>query len=53
MSVYASSLDADHPEIYTAYDLWRMFNFVALAEAMRQRGDMHFIDLLNKVCVGN
>ena len=52
MPVYASSLDADHPESYIANDLWRMFSFPELTEVMRQR-DRHFIDLLNKVRVGN
>ena len=53
VSVYASSLDADHPESYIANDLWRMFSFAELTEVMRQKEHKHFIDILNKVCVGN
>ena len=53
MPVYASSLDADHPESCIANDLWRMFSFAELTEVMRQKEDKHFIDILNKVCVGN
>ena len=53
MPVYVSSLDVDHPESYSANDLWRMFSFAELKEVMRQRGDKHFLDILNKVCVGN
>ena len=53
MPVYASSLDADQPESYIANDLWRMFIFPELTGVMRQRGDRHFIDLLNKVRVEN
>ena len=30
-----------------------MFSFAELTKVMRQRGDKHFIDLLNKVCVRN
>ena len=52
MLVYASSLDADHPESYIANDLWRMFSFAELTEVMRQRRDEHLIDFLNKIRVG-
>ena len=53
MSVYASSLDEDHPESYIANYLWRLFSFAELTEVMKPRGDKHFIDILNKVCVRN
>ena len=51
MPVYASSLDADHPESYIANDLWRMFSFVELTEDMHQKRDKHFIEFLKKVRV--
>ena len=53
MLVYASSLDGDYPESYIANDLWRLFNFAELTEIIQQRGDKHFIDILNKLRVGN
>ena len=52
MPVYASSLDADHPESYVANDLWKMFSFAELIEFIRERREKHFIDPLNKVRVG-
>ena len=51
--VYASSRDADQKKSYLANDLWSMFSFVELIEFMRQRGEKHFIKLLNKVRVTN
>ena len=51
--VYASSLDKDHPESYIANDLWRLFSFAEFTEVMLQRVDRHFIEILNKVRVGN
>ena len=53
ISVYASSLNEDHLENYIANDLWILSSFAELTEVMRQRGDKHFIDILNKVHVGN
>ena len=53
MLVYASSLDGDYPGSYIANDLWRLFNFAELTEIIQQRGDKHFIDILNKLRVGN
>ena len=50
---YVSSLDEDYPEIYIANDLWRLFSFAELTEVMQQKGDKNFIDILNKVHVGN
>ena len=50
---YVSSLDEDYPESYIANDLWRLFSFAELTEVMQQKGDKNFIDILNKVCVGN
>ena len=51
--VYASSRDADQTKSYIEDDLWIMFSFVELIEFMRQRGEKHFIKLLNKVRVTN
>ena len=53
MPVYASIIDQDYPESYNADYLRGVFNFVELTEVMWQRGSKHFINLLNKVCVGN
>ena len=40
-------------ERHLGLHLWRMFQFAELTEVMRQRGDTKFIDLLNKMRVGN
>ena len=34
-------------------DLWNIFKFAELTEVMTQRGDMEFIEFLNKIRVGN
>ena len=36
-----------------AFNLWRLFQFTELTEAIRQRVDVEFIDLLTKIHVGN
>ena len=51
--VYSNGLDEDHLESYIANDLWRLFSFAELIEVMWQSGDKNFIDILNKVRVGN
>ena len=40
-------------ERHLGLHLWRMFQFAELTEVMRQRGDTKFIDLLNKMRLGN
>ena len=50
---YVISLDEDYPESYIANNLWRLFSFAELTEVMQQKGDKNFIDILNKVRVGN
>ena len=34
-------------------DLWRIFCIAKLTEVMRQREDLQFIQILNKICEGN
>ena len=45
----------DHESItgFLNLDLWNIFKFAELTEVMRQRGDMEFIEFLNKIRVGN
>ena len=50
MLLYASSLDEDHQK---SLDLWRLISFAELTEVMRQRGDKHFIVILNTIRVRN
>ena len=50
MLIYATSLDEDHPK---KFDLWRLISFAELTEVMWQRGDKHFIVILNKIRVRN
>ena len=51
--VYVTADGCDSLEKHLALNLWRMFQFAELTEVMRQRGDVKFIDLLNKIRVGN
>ena len=51
--VYATANGCDSLERYLSLNLWRMLQFAELTEVMRQRGDTKFIDLLNKIRVGN
>ena len=48
-SIYAEYKDA----MLNIFPLWRLFKIAELTEIMRQKGDTTFIDLLNKVRVGN
>ena len=50
MLIYPTSLDEDHPK---KFDLWRLISFAELTEVMWQRGDKHFIVILNKIRVRN
>ena len=52
-SVYATVDSCDSLEGHLALNLWRMLQFAELTEVMRQRGGTKFIDLLNKIRVGN
>ena len=36
-----------------SYNLWSMFSLIKLTEVMRQKDDLEFIQLLNKIRVGN
>uniref|UniRef100_A0A7M5V9S6 ATP-dependent DNA helicase n=2 Tax=Clytia hemisphaerica TaxID=252671 RepID=A0A7M5V9S6_9CNID len=38
-------------ELY-GFELWRSFQMAELTEVMRQRDDIHFVDLLNQIRVG-
>ena len=51
--VYVTADGCDSLEKHLALNLWRMFQFAELTEVMRQRGDVKFIDLLNKIRVVN
>ena len=51
--VYATADGCDSLERHLSLNLWRMLQFAELTEVMRQRGDTKFIDLLNKIRVGN
>ena len=51
--VYATVDSCDSLQRHLALNLWRMFQFAELTEVMKQRGDTKFIDLLNKIRVGN
>ena len=47
--IYAQYKDA----LLNISPLWRLFKIAEFTEVMRQKGDTTFIDLLNKVRVGN
>ena len=47
--IYAEYKDA----LLNISPLWRLFRMAELTEVMRQKGDTIFIDLLNKVQIGN
>ena len=51
--ICAASLDFEHPTSYAIKYLWEMFKFVELDEVMRQREDKFFVDVLNKIRVGD
>ena len=51
--VYVTVDDCDSLERHLALNLWHVFQFAELTEVMRQRGDAKFIELLNKIRVGN
>ena len=53
MFLYVTVDGCDSLERHLALNLWRMFEFAELTEVMRQRGATKFIDLLNKIRVGN
>ena len=51
--ICAASLDFEHPTSYAIKYLWEMFKFVELDEVMRQKEDKFFVDVLNKIRVGD
>ena len=51
--VYAALLDFEHPTIYVIEDLQELFKVAELNKVMRQKEDKFFIDVLNKIRVGN
>ena len=51
--VYAVVDSCDSLERHVTLNLWHMFQFAELIEVVRQRSDTKFIDLLNKIRVGN
>ena len=51
--VYATVDSCDSLERHVMLNLWHMFQFTELTEVVRQRSDTKFIDLLNKIRVGN
>ena len=51
--IYALIDDHERIEGFLSLDLWNIFKFVELTEVMRQRGDIEFIEFLNKIRVGN
>ena len=46
-------LTDDRLEKLQSYELWQMFKLIELTEIMRQKDDIEFIELLNKVRIGN
>ena len=50
--IYALIDDHERIEGFLSLDLWNIFKFVELTEVMRQRGDIEFIEFLNKIRVG-
>ena len=45
---------SDHSiERLLSNELWRLFKLAELTEIMRQKDDLEFIELLNKIRVGN
>ena len=46
-------LKDDRLETLASYNLWSMFSLIELTEVMRQKDDLDFIQLLNKIRVGN
>ena len=51
--VYATVDSCDSLERHLALNICHMFQFAELTEVVRQRGHTKFIDLLNKIRVGN
>ena len=51
--VYANANGCDSLQRHLSLNLWRMFQFAELTEVMKQRSETKFIDLLNKIRVGN
>ena len=51
--ICAALLDFEHPTSYAIKYLWEMFKFVKLDEVMRQKEDKFFVDVLNKIRVGD
>ena len=47
------SVSDDSIQSLISYDLWRLFQLAELDEIMRQKDDFEFIELLNKIRVGN
>lgn len=52
-SKYALVSDHERIEGFLSLDLWNVFKFVELTEIMRQTRDTEFIELLNKIRLGN
>lgn len=52
-SKYALVSDHERMEGFLKLDLWNVFKFVELTEIMRQTRDTEFIELLNKIRLGN
>ena len=51
--IYALIDDHERIEGFLSLDLWNIFKFAELTEVMKQRGDIEFIEFLNKIRVGN
>lgn len=51
--IYALIDDHERIEGFLSLDLWNVFKFVELTEIMRQTRDTEFIELLNKIRLGN
>ena len=51
--VYATADVCDSLERHLSLNLWRMLQFAELTEVMTQSRDTKFIDLFNKIRVGN
>ena len=46
-------LKDDRLETLASYNLWSMLSLIELTEIMRQKDELQFIQLLNKIRVGN
>ena len=51
--IYACVDEIEKTDRLLSWNLWHMFQFAELTEVMRQKGDAEFINLLNKIRIGD